>query len=129
MHRARRLRRAMSLPEVLLWQRLRRRAGEVKFRRQHPLAPYVADFYCPAARLVVEVDGEAHNRADAPAHDARRDEWMRSRGLNVLRIAAADILRDPDAVAASVAAAASPLHRPADGPPPHAVHGEDQEYN
>jgi very-short-patch-repair endonuclease len=48
----------MSLPEVLLWQALRARPGGWKFRRQHPSGPYVADFYCHEARLIVEVDGD-----------------------------------------------------------------------
>ncbi|NTS66208.1 DUF559 domain-containing protein [Sphingomonas sp. HHU CXW] len=115
----------MSLPEVLLWQRLRRRSAGVKFRRQHPFAGYVLDFYCPAFRLAVEVDGEAHDRGDRPLRDARRDAVLQANGLTILRIAAADVLRDPDAVADAVARTASPLHRPAGGPPPHAWHGED----
>ncbi len=48
----------MSLPEVLLWQVLRTRPSDLKFRRQHPSGAYVADFYCHEARLVIEVDGE-----------------------------------------------------------------------
>ncbi len=117
----------MTLPEVLLWQRLRRRQGGVKFRRQHPIGRYVADFYCPAARLVIEIDGEIHNRGDRPAHDIRRDALLRENGLNILRIAAADVLRDADEVAEAIALAARPLHHPAmpGGPPPHAMHGED----
>ncbi len=115
----------MTLPEVLLWQRLRRRSCGVKFRRQHPLAGYVLDFYCPASRLAVEVDGEAHDRGDRPLRDARRDAVLRANGLTILHIAASDILRDADAVADAVARAASPLHRPSGGPPPHVGHGED----
>jgi very-short-patch-repair endonuclease len=115
----------MSLPEVLLWQRLRRRSAGVKFRRQHPIAGYVLDFYCPAYRLAVEVDGEAHHRGERPSRDARRDAVLRANGLTILHVAAADVLRDPDGVADAVTRAASPLHRPLGGPPPHAGHGED----
>jgi len=115
----------MSLPEVLLWQRLRRRAGGVKFRRQHPVAGYIADFYCHEAKLIVEVDGEGHNRGDRPARDAKRDTVLTALGLTVLHIPAAEILANVDAAAAAIAAAALPLHRPAGGPPPHAMHGED----
>ena len=54
---ARRLRKEMSLPEVLLWQDLRKRPDGAKFRRQHPAGMYVLDFYCSDARLAIEVDG------------------------------------------------------------------------
>jgi very-short-patch-repair endonuclease len=99
--RARKLRREMSLPEVLLWQRLRRpESAAVKFRRQHAVGPYVLDFYCAAAKLCVEVDGEAHADADRAFLDARRDESLARAGVRTLRIAAAAVLHDPDQIAA-----------------------------
>ena len=55
--RARRLRRDMSVPEVMLWVRLRLRPGGYKFRRQHPAGPYILDFFCNDARMAIEVDG------------------------------------------------------------------------
>jgi very-short-patch-repair endonuclease len=58
---ARELRRSMSLPEGLLWRELRKRPGRFKFRRQHPVGRYIADFYCPAVKLIVEVDGLSHD--------------------------------------------------------------------
>ena len=122
---ARRLRKEMGLPEVLLWQRLRHRAGRVKFRRQHPIAGYVVDFYCPEAKFIVEVDGEAHNRGDRPLRDAKRETTLAGLGFRILHISAAEVLADVDVAAEAVAAAALPLHRPAGGPPPHALHGED----
>ena len=122
---ARRLRKTMSLPEVLLWQRLRRRPGGAKFRRQHPVAGYVADFYCAEAKLIVEIDGEAHSRGNRPDRDTRRDKILSDLGLTVLHVPAAQILADIDAAAEAIVAAALPLHRPAGGPPPHALHGED----
>ena len=67
---ARRFRRELSLPEKLLWVRIRR--GELHFRRQHPVGEYVLDFYCPAAKLAIEVDGAAHDFGDRPARDDRR---------------------------------------------------------
>jgi len=119
--RARRLRREMSLPEVLLWQVLRTRPAGLKFRRQQAAGPYVVDFFCHAAALVVEIDGESHNRGDQPPIDAARDEYLRRSGIRVLRIAAADVLDDLDSVVRQIEAAAvpdSPLHHPSDGPPP-----------
>ncbi len=126
---ARALRRTMSLPEVLLWQRLRRRALAVKFRRQHPVDPYTLDFYCPAYRVAVEIDGEAHNRGDRPARDDRRDAFLAEKGLRVIRVAASRVMVAPDETAeAIVMLVAAPLHHRAarGGPPPHASHGEDQ---
>jgi very-short-patch-repair endonuclease len=90
---ARRLRKRMSLPEVLLWRLLRKASPPI--RRQHPLGEYVVDFYCPAAKLVIEVDGFAHDTGDRPRKDAFRQAWLEALGLGVLRIPAGDVLRDP----------------------------------
>ncbi|NIJ07825.1 very-short-patch-repair endonuclease [Sphingomonas vulcanisoli] len=103
---ARSLRQDMSLPEVLLWRLLRQRPAGLKFRRQHPSGPYVADFYCHEARLIVEIDGEAHNFGDRPARDAVRDCWFEARGLTVFRLSAADVLRNVDAAADAITCAA-----------------------
>ena len=92
--RARALRRNMTLPEGLLWRVLRERPDGLKFRRQHPVGRYIVDFYCPGARLVVEIDGESHSMGDRPQRDVRRDEWLRGQGLRILRFAAADVLKD-----------------------------------
>src|SRR5215213_2161141 len=93
--RARALRRAMTLPEVLLWQALRgRKVGGLRFRRQHPIGPYVLDFYCPAIRLAVEVDGAAHDIPDKAGHDLRRDAWPAEQGIRVLRFLAMDVLSE-----------------------------------
>ncbi|MES1996773.1 MAG: DUF559 domain-containing protein [Pseudomonadota bacterium] len=124
---ARKLRRDLSLPEALLWQRLRGQQTGLKFRRQHPVGPYVVDFYCPAVTTVVEIDGEAHNRAGRPDRDAARDAFLRENGLRVVHVSAQRVLADPDAAAdAIVAFVARPLHHlpeVANGPPPRA--GED----
>ena len=93
---ARALRRRLTLPEVLLWRELR--ALPVRFRKQAPADPYVLDFYCAKAKLVIEVDGEAHDRGDRPVRDARRDAWLAERGIKTLRIPARDVLTDLDAV-------------------------------
>ncbi len=97
--RARDLRRTMTLPEVLLWQHIRsRRLNGIRFRRQHPIGPYILDFFCEDARLAVEVDGESHSQAEAVEHDKRRTEWLNARGISVLRIPARDVLSELAAV-------------------------------
>ena len=92
--RARKLRAAMSLPEVLLWRELRRQS-EVRFRRQHPIGHYVLDFYCACAKVCVEIDGIAHEMGDRPQRDATRDAWLEERGIEVVRIPASDVLKSP----------------------------------
>jgi very-short-patch-repair endonuclease len=85
--RARRLRQSLTGPEIGLWAHLRRRQlGGFRFRRQHPVGPYVLDFYCPEARLAVEIDGVAHGHPDQIRHDVTRDEWLAARGIRTLRI-------------------------------------------
>ncbi len=80
--RARDMRKAMSPAERALWYALRdRRFSGLKFRRQVPLGPYIADFYCPEYRLVVEADGGGHT----PLTDALHDRWLADHGFRVLR--------------------------------------------
>ena len=100
--RARALRREMSLPEVLLWQVLRTRPGGFKFRHQHPFDRCTADFYCAAAKLVIEVDGDSHSMGDQPAVDVQRDAWLRREGYSVIRFDAADVLKDLESVVTAI---------------------------
>ena len=100
---ARRQRREMSLPEGLLWNQLRQRPHGVKFRNHHPIGSMVVDFYCATSRTAIEVDGISHEMGDNPGRDAKRDVWLESQGVSVVRIAAKDILRDPADVADGLA--------------------------
>ena len=100
--RAKRLRRVMSKPEVMLWQRLRGSPSGEKFRHQHPAGKYVLDFYHAATKLCIEVDGIAHDMGDNPDKDTSRENWLASFGIRTMRIPAIDVLRDPDAVAQSI---------------------------
>ncbi|HEY2178492.1 MAG TPA: endonuclease domain-containing protein [Caulobacteraceae bacterium] len=93
--RARRLRRELTLPEIILWDCLRKgRLEALRFRRQHPIGPYVLDFYCARAHLAVEIDGAGHGHPDQARHDRRRDQWLADRGIRVMRLAASGILGD-----------------------------------
>ena len=127
--RARELRREMRLPEVVLWQALRKRQlTGLRFRRQHPIGPYIIDFYCPAARLAIEVDGLAHDNPAVVRHDERRQTWLAEHGVRVLRIRASDVLRDEalEGVllgieqAAGRAPSGAPIGPWGAPPPPHA---------
>jgi very-short-patch-repair endonuclease len=118
----------MSLPEVLLWQRLKGSPGGIAFRKQHPISGYRADFYCASAKLIIEVDGAAHDMGDRPQRDLARTVELERQGYQIVRIPAADVLRNADESAASIVIyAANPLHHSpaASGPPPRA--GEDRE--
>jgi very-short-patch-repair endonuclease len=126
--RARALRRNTSLPEGLLWQLLRTRPGGLKFRHQHPFDRCTADFYCAAAKLVIEVDGDAHSMGDQPERDARRDAWLRAQGYDVIRFDAADVFKDAAAVVTAIVSVAQlrlPLHQALPGSPPHLAMGRN----
>ena len=117
---ARRLRREMTLPEVLLWQRLRGKPMGVKFRRQHPVGDHVVDFYCASKRIAIEIDGTAHDMANRPQRDAIRDAAIAGHDIEIRRIAAVEVLKDVDAVAQSIVryCAAAPPPSASRTPPP-----------
>ncbi len=95
--KARKLRGDMTLPEVLLWKELRKRPGDLKFRRQHPAGHYILDFYCAAARLAIEVDGWGHDSADARKKDEVRSQFLNSQRIATLRVPATVVLEDIEA--------------------------------
>ena len=97
--RARKQRKEMSLPEALLWRLLKPKLMGVKFRNHHPLGEYVVDFLSYAARTVFEIDGISHDMGDQPQFDGKRDAALSALGYAVVRIPAADVLKDPEAVA------------------------------
>jgi very-short-patch-repair endonuclease len=99
---ARKLRAEPSLPKTLLWRHLRLQPDEVKIRRQHPVGEWVLDFYCAAAKVAFEIDGIAHDMGDRPGRDQDRDEALKALGIEVVRIAAADVLRSPEGIAEAI---------------------------
>ncbi len=136
-NRARAMRKSMSEPEVMLGSRLRGRGpGKPTFRRHQPFGALILDFYCPAARLGIEVDGATHWDDAAQAKDEARDRWLTSQGVSVLRIPAAQIYQDLSGVTEGILLQAEALIaeergrqrlapstigstlRSADGPPP-----------
>ncbi|MBI1368120.1 MAG: DUF559 domain-containing protein [Planctomycetes bacterium] len=103
--RARTLRDRSSIPERVLWGMLRdRRVAGLKFRRQHPIGPYVADFFCESARLVVELDGESHTGCGE--QDDQRTAFIERESYRVIRFTVDELLQSPDAVAETIARAA-----------------------
>ncbi|MGE0828901.1 MAG: endonuclease domain-containing protein [Hyphomonadaceae bacterium] len=117
---AKTMRRELTRAELLLWTLLRRRQMQgAHFRRQHPIGPYIADFACVAAKLVVEVDGATHWTEAELAHDARRTKFLRAQDWQVLRVTNADVYENLDGVWETIAARLPPP-RPSAGPPPQA---------
>jgi very-short-patch-repair endonuclease len=109
---AKEMRRNLTPPEARLWQALRRRGLDgLKFRRQHPIGPFILDFYCVSAKLAVEVDGAVHTLGDNPARDDSRDLWLERRGITVLRIEARHVRDKLDAVLTEISRAAAEAHR------------------
>jgi len=109
MSRARTLRRNSTQAEQKLWRLLRnpQRAG-LKFRRQQPSGPYVADFVCFEARLIVEVDGGQH--VEGTEAESRRTRWLEAQGFHLLRFWNNDVLGNPDGVAEAIERAVNSPH-------------------
>jgi len=85
----------MTEPEVMLWSGLKRRGqGKPIFRRQYVYESMIFDFYCPAAKLAVEIDGSTHWSGECRAKDEARDRWLSSKGIHVLRIDAGSVYAD-----------------------------------
>ncbi|MBU1325206.1 MAG: endonuclease domain-containing protein [Alphaproteobacteria bacterium] len=93
--RAKAMRRRMTPPEARFWSAVRGgRLRGLKWKRQHPIGPYILDFYCAAAALAVEIDGAGHDDPAQMLHDRRRTAWLHTKGLRVIRVAAKDVRDD-----------------------------------
>ena len=129
-HKARSLRNHATRAEALLWYELRDlKSAGMKFRRQSPIGPYIADFLCPAARLIVEIDGDSHDTDTGRRHDANRDAYLGALGYTVLRIDEPDVMNSPWHVAQfvkdKVAVLVGDPTRPLRGHPPLKGEGEE----
>lgn len=111
LQRAKELRQQQTPAEKLLWECLRdHRLYNTKFRRQHNLGQFIADFYCHAARLVIELDGKIHQQPQQQQRDSDRDQWMQANGFTVLRFRNEDVFSNTEAVLETIAQALpSPL--------------------
>ncbi len=115
---ARTLRKQMTDAERALWKHLRlRQIGGQKFRRQHPIGPYIVDFVCLEKRFIIEVDGGHH--ASQMDEDAKRTAWLHAQGFRVLRLWNHDVLTATEAVMEQIneALICSPPPPPQSSPP------------
>mgnify|MGYP001346069561 CR=1 FL=1 len=111
--RARSLRANLTDAEQRLWARLRRKQIlGIQFYRQKPIGNYIADFYAPAARLVIEVDGSQHFEVPQSKHDQRRTAYLKQLGLRVLRYTDRQVLLELDSVAEGIFRALEEKHPP-----------------
>ena len=93
----------MTDAEIALWKKLRRKQLHgLQFYRQKPLGNFIVDFYCSAAKLVIEIDGGQHYEKDGAIRDALRDGYLESLGLHVVRFSNLDVLGNIDGVLAAI---------------------------
>jgi very-short-patch-repair endonuclease len=96
-NRSKQLRKSLTPAEQKLWKNLRNRnLGNYKFRRQHPIGPFIVDFYCAAVKLVIEIDGSSHIYQEE--YDQTRTIWLEDQGYHVIRFRNDAVLQEVDSV-------------------------------
>src|SRR5438105_1001071 len=123
--RAREMRGRLTTPELRLWIELRGdRLLGLRFRRQHRVGSYIADFFCHAAHLVIEVDGDSHDEREE--YDAKRTYWMSAKGLAVMRFTNEEVLKNPEGVLQAIEARCDLAVGPSPQPSPRST--REREY-
>jgi very-short-patch-repair endonuclease len=118
---ARSLRRRMTNAETILWSRLKDgQFGGLRYQRQHPIGPYVADFACSERRLAIELDGDQHRFDANLLHDETRDAFFQSEGWRTVRIANTEVYKNLSGVLEGLSALLLPPPSATLTPPPKA---------
>jgi very-short-patch-repair endonuclease len=99
---AKNLRRNMTDAEMILWQHLKAGINGIKFRRQHPIGIYVADFYCHKIKLIIEIDKSIHHKKEIKDYDIKRENDLKSWGYSVIRFSNDKVLKQREAVLAEI---------------------------
>lgn len=94
----RELKKNMTEAEKLLWEYIRRDALGVRFRRQYGIGNYIADFYCPKLKLVIELDGSQHYTKEGMEYDKIRENYMSSLGIKTIRFSNIDVMGNIEGV-------------------------------
>ena len=94
---ARKLRNELTPSEIIFWNLLKQHFPGFRFKRQHPISNYIADFYCHKLKLVIEIDGSVHNSPEAKDNDRVRDQFMQSLNLKVLRFSNDEVYKHSEA--------------------------------
>ena len=95
---AKKLRNNVTPTEMILWGNLREHFPDLKFRRQHPIAIYIADFYCHSQKLIIELDGSIHNLPDVKTNDIVRQKDLEDLGLKIIRFTNKEITNNLEQV-------------------------------
>lgn len=112
------LRKNMTEAEKVLWERInRKQIAGVRFRRQHPIGRFIADFYCHKARLVIEVDGSVHDDSEVKERDEGREYELKELGLRVMRFTNGEIFTDIQSVISRIEAIVIKSMIPLNPPP------------
>lgn len=113
MARRRLLRNNRPRAEVLLWSALKhKQIANHRFRRQYSIGPYIVDFYCPASRLAIEVDGDSHLQPRVEEYDRHRQNYIESFGIRVVRVTNTEVYGDLDGVIRRIGAALGTPYSP-----------------
>ncbi len=100
---SRRLRNNMTDSEIRLWSKIRgKQLKELQFYRQKIIGNYIVDFYCPKAKLVIELDGGQHLKEDGIQKDKERDAFLNSLGLRVMRFSSRDVFTNLNGILHSI---------------------------
>ncbi|MEO6289082.1 MAG: endonuclease domain-containing protein [Ginsengibacter sp.] len=95
---AKKLRNEPTPSEIIFWSLLKQHFSGTRFKRQHPISQYVADFYCHKFKLVIEIDGDVRLSEEAKANDKLRDEHMQSLGVEIIRFPNEEVCKNGEAV-------------------------------
>ena len=101
----------MTKAEEILWEELRRKKFNVRFRRQHPLGLYVVDFYCHKLKLVIELDGDIHKNPEIADYDRAREKVILAMGLQIIRFTNEDVMMRKDTVLEKIQALVEPFDK------------------
>lgn len=96
--KAKELRNNVTHAEMLLWGYLKTKPFGFKFRRQHPLGNYIADFFCYKLKLIIAVDGSVHEKEEVKKNDERRQEIIEAEGIRVVRFTNSEVIKQPEVV-------------------------------
>ena len=108
--KAKQLRNNLTDAEVILWEYLRTKPFGYKFRRQHPIQQFIADFYCHSLQLIIEADGEIHQKIENKIADKERDSALHSSGIKVIRFSNKEIFNSMETVISKITAAIHERH-------------------
>jgi very-short-patch-repair endonuclease len=103
--KAKQLRNNMTDAEIILWEYLRTKPLGYKFRRQHPIQQFIADFYCHSLQLIIEADGEIHQKIENKISDEERNKALNASGIKIIRFPNKEILNSMETVVAAIIAA------------------------